>query len=168
MLFGGIGTFFLSNEDAGLELVFIIPVIAYFLTHYFILLKRRIFQFSMPFVIIVGALAYSFLTYMKLSEPLLVKEEVTEENTMILGSNLNYYVASEAGSPCFNEELSKTAFEGLEYYGSATRIYELITKANPDLIMDEMGVAEPTFDRFPTLEKNYKKVGTNKYRRISN
>lgn len=168
MLLGGIATFFLSNEDAGLELVFITPVIAYFLTHYFILLKKRFFQFAMPFIIIVGALIYSILIYSNWSDSLLVKKELTEGNTMILGSNLNYYVDSEAGSPCFNDELSQTAFEGLNYYGSATRIYELLIKANPDLIIDEMDVADQLFNRFPTLEKEYRKDGTNRYRRISN
>lgn len=168
MLLGGIGTFFLSNEDAGLELVFIIPVLAYFLTHYFVLLKRRIFQFAMPFVVLGGALIYSALTYSNWSDSLMVKKKYTAEGTMIFGSNLNYYVDSEAGSPCFNEVLSQRAFEGLNYYGNATRIYELIIKANPALIVDEIGVADQLFDRFPTLAKDYRKKGKNEYRRINN
>ncbi len=168
MLFGAIGTFFLSNEDAALELVFVVPIIAYFLTHYFILLRKQIAKMVMPFSIIFGALTFSVIGHTKWSKSLLVDPKIALENTMILGSNLNYYVNSEAGSPCFNQRLSKIAFDGLHYYGSATRIYELLLRADPDLIIDELDVSTQVFDRFPALDEKYAKEGTNAYRKISN
>jgi hypothetical protein len=169
MLFGAIAVFLLSNEDAGLELVFVVPVIAYFLTHYFMLLRKRIFKAIMPVFIVFGLLAFSGLVYKKWSEPLLVhSKDLQSENGMVLGADLNYYVNTSAGSPCFTEALSLKAFEGLDYYGGATRFYELLEQANPNVIIDEMDISDRIFERFPTLQEKYVKVGENRYRRISN
>lgn len=169
MLLGTIATFLLSNEGAALELVFVVPVIAYFLTHYFILLRKPIFRAIMPFTVIVGLLFFSSMSYIKWSDPLLVKRNVVQnEGVMILGDDLNYYIENDAGSPCFNETLSRNAFEGLNYYGDATRFYELLTDADPELIIDYLGVSGQIFDRFPTLKAKYSHEGGNRYRRISN
>lgn len=169
MLLGAIGTFLLSNEEAAVELVFIVPVIAYFLTHYFILLNKKIVKAIMPSFIIFGLLFLSGFSYSNWSNPLLVKRgEVASEKVMVFGSNLNYYVDAPMLSPCFSEMLNQNAFEGLDYYGESIRFYELFMKANPEVIIDQMGVVDKIFNRFPTIEKEYKKVGANMYRKINN
>lgn len=169
MFLGVITVFLMSNEDAGLELVFMVPVITYFLTHYFMLLRKPIFQIIMPVFILLGLLIFSGLMYAKWSDPLLIHpKDLQSENGMVLGSDLNYYVNAQAGSPCFSEALSAKAFQGLDYYGEASKFYELLEQANPDIILDELNMSDRIFNRLPTVQEKYEKVGENRYRRISN
>lgn len=169
MLFGAVATFFLSNEKSMHELVFVVPVIAYFWTHYFMLLRKRIFRFIMPGLLIFGMIGYSCYGYLYLTKPMEVKKQnVIGPNTMILGSNLDYYLDQKILTPCFNEHLSQGAFDGLNYYISAGELYKLIDRANPELILDEMDIMSEVRERFPELSSRYQQEGRNSYRRISN
>lgn len=169
MLFGGIATFFLSNEKALFELVFIVPFIAYFWVHYFMLLKRSIFKLIMPAFLILGMLGYSAYSYQNLTRALEVEPQAdTREGTMILGDDINYYQNVSMNTPCFNQHLSDYAFEGLDYYGSAGDLYLLFQKVDPILVIDQMNVMPQMMERFPQLATDYKKTGMGRYKKISN
>ncbi|MEO9871662.1 MAG: hypothetical protein ABJF63_14380 [Ekhidna sp.] len=169
MFLGAGGTFFLSNEKALHELVFLIPGIAYFWTYYFILLKRRVFRFLMPVLMVLGLLAFSFYSYENLYVPLEIqRNEAPKERTMILGENIDYYADIPAYTPCFHNILTERAFHGLEYYGSAGRLYKLLEKTEPDYIIDEIDIIDKLFYRFPIIEESYEAVDQKKYRKINN
>ncbi len=169
MFFGGIATFFLSNEKTLLELAFIVPVIAYFWTHYFILVRRRIFQMIMPGLLIFGLLFYSTYVYQNYTESLkVIEKEETTEGTMVLDSNLNYYLDHKINTPCFNQHLAIRAFQGLDFYGSAGNIFMLFQKADPTFVIDEIGIMPRLMARFPKIEEEYQRVGSNRYRRTNN
>lgn len=169
MFLGGIGAALLSNEKAGNEFVYTVPVIAYFLTHYFILLRRKIFRRVMPFLLLSAMIGYSFYVYATLLGGTVVLSEIpAKEGTMVLGERLDYYKEIEVNTPCFNQALSEKAFAGLNYYEDASRIFDLVRRADPQFIIDEMNVIEPLFHRFPSLEKDYKKISATSYQKISN
>lgn len=169
MLLGGFAAFFLSNEKVGYELAFSVPVVAYFWTHYFILLRRKIARALFPGLLILGLLFFTGYSYLNFTKGLMATDaEEFEPGTMIIGEQLVGYKSIEMNSPCFNEELSKEAFEGLGYYESAGVLNDLILKADPDMIIDQLGVSDQLFRAFPMIEKNYQQIGANKFRKISN
>ncbi len=170
VFFGAIATFFLSNEKSLFELVYMIPVIAYFWTHYMMLVKRRIFKFIMPVIMIVGILIHSGYTYASLTASLVVEgaQATGEGKTMILGSDLGYYKETTINTPCFNAHLTDIAFNGIDYYESSGELYKLFQKADPYLIIDIIGIMPRLEDRFPDLSTNYRNIGGNKYRKVSN
>ncbi|WP_425389487.1 hypothetical protein [Ekhidna sp.] len=169
MFFGGIATFFLSNEKSLHELVFMVPIIAYFWTYYFVLLRRQIFKLVMPGILIFGLIGYNIYSYRAFLNDLIVKPpSTTQENTMILGENLTYYKDQEILTPCLNSTLSTRAFEGLEYYSAASRLYQIFNSAQPDLIIDELGVMPQVFERFPKIETQYEARGNGRYARVNN
>lgn len=169
MFFGGIATFFMSNEKALLELVFIVPVIAYFWTHYFILIRRRIFNFLMPGLLIGGILTYTAYAYQALTSPLeVVSVHGAVEKSMVLGGDLSYYKEVAINTPCFNGHLTGRAFEGLGYYDSAGDLYNLVVKANPEIIIDDLEVMPQLEARFPHFASEYKQIDGNRYIKISN
>ncbi|MEO9482727.1 MAG: hypothetical protein ABJG47_04750 [Ekhidna sp.] len=169
MFFGAIATFFLSNEKALFELVFFVPIIAYFWTHYFILLRKRIFQFLMPGVLIFGVLVYAVFSYQTFTEPLEVENvEGAKDSTMILGGDLDYYKNVQINTPYFNAQLSERAFKGLDYYGSAGDLFLLFKRANPTTVIDHAGVMPQLMHRFPEIQSTYVKRGGNRYEKISN
>jgi len=169
MFIGGLGCFFLVNKKTGIELVFLVPLIAYFLTHYFMLLRSKIFKFIMPGIVIFGLLGFNCYAYSNLLDSLTVNEIPTKKNNvLVLDENFGYYLYKESGSPCFSRALCNQAFEGLDYYEASTNIYKLFNKASPDLIIDEIGIVPSLFYRFPLLEKEYAKQDSKTYIKISN
>ncbi|MEQ6168528.1 hypothetical protein AAOE16_15140 [Ekhidna sp. MALMAid0563] len=168
MFFGGVATFFLSNGKSFHEIVFIVPVIAYFWTHYFILLRKRIFQFVMPGFMIFGILFYAIYCYTNFTDPLLVESRPTEKGLMVLGADLDYYQNEKMLTPCFSEHHARKAFEGLAYYHSAAGLYELFEKADPEVLIDRMEVVPEVFRRFPKMESAYRRTASNRYEKISN
>jgi len=168
MFLGGGVTFFLSNEKSLHELVFMVPVIAYFWTHYFILLKRRIFKFIMPAFMILGLLYYSVFNYQSNLEDLTVTPILAEEQVMVLGADLNYYAESKMLTPCFDKHLTILAFEGLAYYHNSASFNQLFQKADPEVFIDLMGIMPEMMHRFPTIEKEYRKMNPQRYEKISN
>ncbi|MEM7296763.1 MAG: hypothetical protein AAF391_00685 [Bacteroidota bacterium] len=169
MFFGGLSTFFLSKEKSGHELVFMIPIIAYFWTFYFIHLKRVIFKFLMPGILTFGILVFSIYAYQNLlSATKIAGNANIDQKTMILGEDLGAYSHIEIATPCFNQHISKEAFEGLNYYRSSEILFDLIQRNNPDVIVDELGIQNQLLYRFPHLENNYKRTNTNTLVKISN
>lgn len=167
MFFGGIATFFLSNEKAGHELVFLVPTLAYFFNHYFMLLKKPFFRMIMPGLLIFGLIGYSIFSYQHFIGGLLVGTEVAdrEEQTMVLGADFAFYKNIDMNTPCFHPELTAAAFEGLNYYQSAGDLYDLFEKSNPRVIVDQMNAAPGIFNRFPVLMRNYDHLGGGVYYR---
>lgn len=169
MFLGGIGTFVLTNTRLSLELVFLVPLIAYFLTYYFMSIKRRLSLLLMPVLVVFGLLGFNIYSYQNLLGSAMVKPiETRSEKVLVLGENLGYYVNKKAGTPCFCEAICETAFDGLAFYESSIHIFKWIEKANPDLIIDELGVVPAIFGRFPLVAKRYREDGQGKYVRISN
>ena len=168
MLFGGLVTFLLSNEKSIHELIFCVPIICYFWTHYFILLRRWIFRMIMPVLLILGLPVFSCFTYIYSVEPLTVSTaNRLHEGTMLLGEKIEAYLATEINTPCFNEKITEKAFEGINYYGSAGRIYKIFIKIDPGYIVDELGIMGQLQYRYPYLEENYPEVGPNIYHKIN-
>ncbi len=169
MFLGSSATFFLSNEKSLHELVFIVPVIAFFWNHYFVLIKRRFVKAVMPILMVFGLMTYTCYLYTELLNPTLaIQVEGASEGTMVLGEDLNYYLETEIRTPCFENHLSRQAFTGLDYYTSASELYALIEKNDPNCIIDKLGVADKLFLRFPSFESAYEETGSNTYRKISN
>lgn len=169
MFFGALTTFFLSNEKSLHELVFLVPVIAYFWVFYFVLIRRKIFRLIMPGLLILGLIGFSIFTYDSLLSKLaVVQPNNVESKTMLIGEDVGLYMEIEMLTPCFNSHLCKRAFRGLDYYTSATRLYLIFENADAEIIIDEIGIMPEVFKRFPILENKYSRGKQGTYYKISN
>jgi len=165
---GGVVTFFLSNERVGLEFLFMVPVVAYFWTHYFILLKRRFFRAVMPFLLVFGLLSTSIYFYSDSAAPVMVAEETPSENWMVLSEKLEVYSQSKMTTPCINASISQALGKELNSYGGAENFYEIFMAVDPDRVLDEEGVMPRIMQRFPEIEERYRKVSAMEYAKVSN
>ena len=169
MFFGGLVCFFLVNKKTVLELILLTPLIAYFLTHYSMLIRKRIVVALMPAIVVFGLLGFSFYCYENLVDPMkVVNIGSYDGNIMVLNESFGYYASNEIGTPCFSQSLCEEAFDGLIYYQESANIFDLFVKANPEVVVDEIEVMPRVFHRFPQLEKEYQKTGANIYSKISN
>lgn len=169
MFFGGIAAAMLSNEKVGYEMVFAVPVIAYFWTHYFVLLRRRFFVALMPIILIFGMIGFNVYAYQNFLNVVSVEPvSQIEDKTLIIGERLDFYVEQEMNTPCFNKQLCQDEFGGLNYYQNAIRLYEIIQQVDPDIIVDDLNVASNLFHRFPILQKKYRQISNNRFQKINN
>ena len=169
MFIGSLACFFLSNKKVGLELIFTAPLLSYFLSHYFMLIKKRWAKAIMPALVVFGLIGFNIYCYLNLTEKLTVRTtNLLSDKTLLLDEDFGFYANSQSGSPCFCLEICKTAFEGLGYYEASANIYKLIDKRDPEVIIDRIDVIDQLFYRFPLLEEKYRRDGQNRYKKISN
>ena len=168
-LVGALVTFTLSIEKSVFELLFLVPVIAYFLTHYFILIRKRIAVAIMPGLVIFGLLSFSIYSYQDLTKSLTLDSTIpSKEGIMVLGEKLEVYSETEKLTPCFSHYVSKRALGRIDYYTDATLFYDLLIQSDPEIIVDELEIMTKLKFRFPYLEENYTKVDEKTYRKINN
>lgn len=169
MFFGGIGVLMLSNEKVGHELFFFIPIVSYFWTHYFILIRRRIFRLVMPFFLIFGLQTFTVFSYQVLADELIIERKGDpREGVMVLGEDLASYVNQEMNTPCFQQQLCEQAFQEIDYYTYAGVIYKILKKADPSYLDDNLGIMNQLQFRYPFLEEEYRKTDPRTYKKISN
>ncbi len=168
IMLGGIAIILLSNEKAGTELLFLVPPIAYFWTHYFILLKRRFFKALMPFLLVFGILVLSVVFYNNQLHSILIDVEGTKSKTMVIGEKLELYLSSPILSPFFNGSISKDILDELDSYEGATNFHEIFKSTDPDRIVDQLGAMQKIMHRFPEIQNNYRRVSPTEYIKISN
>ena len=168
MFLGSLSTFLFSNEKSGHELLFLVPVIAYFWTHFFILLKKRVFVLIMPGLLVFGLLTFSGYAYQNLTQPILIEERKGIGEIMVLGEELEVYLDMSVSTPCFNSTISGDMIEEINTYEGADNFHDIFQKTEPTYIKDQMGIMPQLMSRFPYLEKSYQKTGSNMYQKISN
>ena len=168
LFFGGLVTIFVSNERTGSELIFLVPVIAYFWTYYFILLKRRVFKTLMPAILVFGILTFSCYSYRSHTTSLLVNGTDATEHTMVFGEGLEIYAEAKMSTPFLCDPIASEFLTELDEYAGAEKIHFLLTKLEPKVLDDRMNAVEKLQVRYPYFMEKYRKVGPNRYQRISN
>jgi hypothetical protein len=171
-IFAAFATLMLSPELSPADLLFFIPPAAFFLTHYFLGLKRRVVKSIVPMTIILSVLIYSWWA-VKNVEGLVIKDsnaavQKPEERLLLLGDDLKEYAGYRIAGPFIDPYLSKIKLEDLNYYRGASDMYDILMASEADVIKDNWEIAPLIFERFPALEKRYKMTKKGEYRKISN
>lgn len=166
VFFGGVATFFLSNERALLELVFLIPGVAYFWVHYFILIQKRIWRSVLPVIMIYGLVVYATFSMATWTSGVKVKPiDRPAESMLVLDEELENYLSNPNTSPFFEKELVDEVFEGLNYYEEASNFYLILEKIDPEFIKGEEVRIQKIFSRYPNFARRYQQVATGLYRK---
>lgn len=166
----GILSMMIAPELSPADLLFLVPPVAFFLTHYFLTLRKKLFRAVMPIVIIFGLLIYPFLIKGAMNDFIIRDYEntITNQKVMLLGSDSRAYIGNEIASPFIDEYTSKKKLAGLDYFQKASALYTIIVESDAAVIIDEWGQVPKIFERFPDLEQRYQKREDGNYWKISN
>lgn len=166
------GVLFANSELMTADLVFFVPSITFFLVHYFLGLRRKIWRNLMPNVILLALLIYPyFLLKMNVfSKSLLLDDEVvnTQETLMGIGLEISAYQNYRLAGPFLDPFISKRMIEQLDYFDGVSNIYSGIVDSEPDLIIDNEQVIPTLFERFPEFAREYEQTTEHRYQKISN
>lgn len=163
----------LTRELMPADLVFFVPTLSFFLVYYFINLKRRFWRFLIPYGILIALLANPWwIVRNGVLDHFTVKKQLNtnpEKSLMGLGVNLEMYAEYKLAGPFLDDYISKQKLDDINFYDEASEVYESLNSSEPQLIVDEYGIMDEVFHRFPQIALRYTQTGEKTYeRKISN
>ncbi|MEO9805733.1 MAG: hypothetical protein ABJF04_20915 [Reichenbachiella sp.] len=158
----------MSREISTFQLIFFVPTVAFFVTHYLLLVRHwLIAELNTGLVIVLilfNHLLFSnhwfgmeqIISY----EPLLVKESshaklTADKKIFVTGEGLHYYQNASLATPYLNWQLSRVQLESLNYYDNSAEAFLNFSTDLPELIIDQEGVVPELFGIMPTIASEY-------------
>jgi hypothetical protein len=154
-----------------------IPPLAYFISHYLLLIRRKRIAETMLWILIIGLIAMSWaartgriraIDYVALfpsASP--YQSTIKGKRVLVLDADLGIYTQNKMASHFLNWNLSKKTFEHPEFFENITLIHQSFQKELPDVIIDKNNLMKPILERIPRLKLQYKREG-DFYKRVSN
>lgn len=169
---GGAAVVLVTRELTTADLVFLVPSITFFLVYFLLGLQRKIWRATLPYVLVIGLLAYPFwwLHSPDLATTVVKEERPHEESSRIMGIGLDVrqYYGQELAGPFLDPFIGRQKLSGLDYYDEASELFKALENSHPEVIVDEWGVMDRIFYRFPALADRYRPVGDGQYVQVSN
>ena len=78
----------------------------------------------------------------------------------MLGDNLSPYLNAKLGGPFLNYQLSKLYLDQDRDLREKARLYQMLQKQKPSVILDPNGDFQNLLKLFPALEEEYTKTST--------
>ena len=162
----------LNAELTTADLVFFVPSITFFLTYYFLGLRRRFWTVFVPYALVIVMIIYPYF-WLKSEElnGIIVgaASEPQDRTLMGIGLEIADYQNNPIGGPFLDPFVSARKIEQLDYFDGVSGLYHGIVKSQPDLIIDREGeVASKLFHRFPDFGEHYQQTAPEEYTRVSN
>jgi hypothetical protein len=166
----------------GQSLVVFVPVLAFFLSHSLLIIKKAwrrelSFLFLLLYILFIyWGVPHDFLGVSRyvsvdnvLVKPTPLDDIVRGKRILSLGANIHYYRDAQLATPYFNWRLSRKQLERLDYYDNLTEIYDNFVRDMPEVIIDQNDVMPAIFKKIPYLARQYKKGNSEGlYIRLSN
>jgi hypothetical protein len=161
--------FWIASEKTPHSLYTVIPAVAYFISHYLLLIRRRGIAEVMFWLFILGLLfvnygsRYQFLKSVNYESmfpnPSVYEKKIVGKKIMMVGDEPSLYRNNTLGGYFLDWELSRKYFEQPDYYQNIVKINDAVARDKPDIIIDEKGLMGPIVARIPLLEKLYFRDG---------
>jgi hypothetical protein len=163
---------FLTRQLSPHSLVIMIPSLAYFFSHYLLLIRRKWIAEGMLWILIAGVISMNLLAlrgsidsvdYSKMFVKAPARAiPVTDKKVMVLGDDLSVYRNNQLGGYFLDWRVSEPALN-VQYYENILVIDEMFREVPPDVIVDQRGIFRDLMMRIPSLAKQYRKQGDNLY-----
>jgi hypothetical protein len=168
MIIVGYLIFLLANNKAPYQLVVFIPPAAFFISHYFLLIRKRLKTELLFLVFFFSLILVNWGSYYNLkipgflidNEKMLVQpsplnEIVTGKRILVLGDAVNLYQDAQLATPYLDWKLAKAHFHALDFYDNITAIYRNIMDDAPEIIIDQERVMPELTSKIPALGVMY-------------
>ncbi|HNP06944.1 MAG TPA: DUF6427 family protein [Cyclobacteriaceae bacterium] len=166
----------LARQVSPASLIPFIPPLAYFISHYLLLIRRKWRSELMLWLFLGGIVSVNlfsrsgkivsvdFTSLFPIANPY---NQIREKRVLMLYENLNVYQHNSLGGYFLDWELSSPLFTDLSKYDHIEMISSCFKEDPPEVIIDKNNMMEGVIQRIPAIGLAYRKDG-NIYRRISN
>lgn len=146
-----------------------LPPLAYFISHYLLLIHRKWIAEFMLWLFLAGILTVNYTSHKGLIKgtdfsglfaPVSPYEKsVRGKRVMVVGQDPGLYHHNSLGGGFFDWELSRNYFEHPEYYENVIRMNSAFAEDPPEAIIDENNLMPAILDRLPAIARQYRKEG---------
>jgi hypothetical protein len=153
-------------------MIIMIPSLAYFFSHYLLLIRRKWIAESMLWLLIIGVISTSLLAmrgnigsidYSRMFVNASARLPVVDKKVMVLGDDISVYSENTLGGYFLDWRLSERTVSSMQYYDSVLKIDNMFQTHPPDVIVDERGLFAALASRIPALNIKYRRQGENLY-----
>lgn len=160
---------FLLREFTPHSLVIFIPPLAYFISHYLLLIRRKWIAETMLLIFMAGLLSINLLT--RLGEVRNVNyaglfpnespygAQIAGERLMVLTDDLGLYQKNRLAGYFLDWSLSKETFEQPDYYENVLLVDRAFKTDPPDCIIDPSHLMEKYLEKIPAVRQRYCRDG---------
>jgi hypothetical protein len=166
----GVLTVFMGQKFAPLQLIIFIPSLAFFMTFFFLIIRRawlgEIF-FLIFWAIILCLGYYSVSIFSKqnnhyiLSTNINIPYNLKNKKILIFGDNFLPYYHNKLSTPYLNWKLAQLHFNQLDKYNTNIEVYTNFSKELPEYIIDEQNFMPKLANKIPILTQMYEKYDKN-------
>jgi hypothetical protein len=145
--------------------ILFVPSLAYFITHYFLLIRRKwlaeyILIFFLLAIVSVAMLArYNKISWVAFNKMFVTPPDITFQNKslLVLKDELGYYKANTQAGGFLEWSLCSPIFDEPDYYENVILVSKAFDNNAPDVIIDPNNKMKAFFNRMPTLTKRYRR-----------
>jgi hypothetical protein len=169
----GLIELYLSRQRTPQALLVCVPPIAYFVSHFLLMIKRKALAETMLWFFIFGIIGVNSLAIRNLIgvnnfSSLLVSEKPSDwkgKKLMVLEDTLDPYITNNPAGYFLEWKLCKQVFEDPGYYQHVLTVADAIEKDPPDVIFDPNNLMSPFLFFLPEVQSRYRRE-KNMYVRI--
>ncbi|MEM6844549.1 MAG: hypothetical protein AAF632_20180 [Bacteroidota bacterium] len=178
-ILAALATLLLVRQLAPYHLLYFVPPIAFFITHFLLIIRRTLIAelvtagLALLLVFNGYALLFNFFSLQRVthSTNLMVQstdydELVAGKQVVFFGHNLSVYRNAYLATPYLNWSLAEKQLANLDDFKNVSLVSTAFQNDMPELIIDESGLIDDIFERIPAIKTAYRKLpGQPVYRR---
>lgn len=156
------------REVSTYQLIFFVPTVAFFVTHYLVLIKHwLVAELIAGFIVILVLFNHLLFSYQWFHvdefvsyESLMVKESVYDKlvkgkEIVVLGDELHHYKNASLATPYLNWPLSQIQLKQLNYYDNSAEVFVNFNEDLPEVIIDLEQTMPELLNIMPTIASQY-------------
>ncbi|MCV9389229.1 hypothetical protein [Reichenbachiella ulvae] len=168
-LLSGFLAFFLMKEKVVYQMIYLVPVFAFFVSHHLLVVKNWILAeatTALVLMLVLMNLLFPFNNWLYINElvrqdQLVVKESpysalVNDKRVLVIGDDLDHYQGASLATPYLDWQLSSLLLDHLNYFDNNEQVYLNFKKDMPEVIIDQKEVVPTLFERMPTIGAHYR------------
>lgn len=150
--------------------IIFLPPLAYFISHYLLLIRRRPIAEVMLWLLLLGvpfvgtATRHGWISGVDFSRLYVGESEFSQsiqaKRVMVVGEDPAIFRGNTLGGGFYDWELSRHYFEHPEYYEHVIRMNRAFEEDAPEVIVDPDNRMKEVFDRLPAIRVRYVREGT--------
>lgn len=157
--------FFIASDFRPQSIITVLPPVSFFLTHFFLLIRRRKFAEMNTWILVAGIVTLAYLTRYNQIPQISYNELIVKENTapvnnkkiVVLGGDQSVFRNNMLGSPFYDWDLAAPVFRNPDYYENLLLVSRSFDREKPDVIIDPENLMAGFFNRLPQLKAQYRK-----------
>jgi hypothetical protein len=157
-------------------LVMLIPSISFFITHYFLLIRKAwLSELLFLFMVVYLVLQNFLISYEKLNvsgwlrieaqryQPVELPIKLEDKKILVLGKHTGEYYRNDLATPYLSWEIAQKHINEMESYEDVIKVYHHFASDPPEVLIDKNEWAAQIFNKIPQLSLRYKKLNDQIY-----